>query len=267
VAAVLAAALLSSGCLGVGTTPAPEESPTDSEGSAVGDLRAETLAAMANVSAYSAEQNVTIVRENGTEQRDTVDVEYAINRTSRSLAAHRLRTGAGTNGSVDRYVLEETLYQRDERFVAEHGSEWIRQDISTGFARQWHLYDQLWRYQFLVDNATLTRAGTETVDGTETRVLEADVDTAELDRALREALDLPPGRTTGTDVNASVQATFWVDRETDRPIKVRRTVEQSDTAGAQSGPEERVITTHLTYENVSVSLPENASDATVVSAE
>ena len=263
--------LLLAGCLGGGTTTQTEahtETISDDEMPNATELRVEALDAMGNVSAYTAEQNATTVRqvEDGNVTA-TLDIEYAINRSTRSLVAHRTETDGGIALSVDRYVVEQTLYQHSKQFESQYGSNWIKQDISESFDGQWHLYDQLWRYQFVLNNASLSSVETETVDGTEAYALEATVDLEELNTALREALDLPPGTVAAIDANTSVRATFLIDPDTHRPMSVTRQVQGTQTYKGQTVDFERELTTQLTYGNVSVTLPVGAEDATVVGTE
>ncbi|WP_136687916.1 hypothetical protein [Halorhabdus amylolytica] len=264
--ALLLATVLLAGCVGSGSTT-PTATPSETvEGEVPGAnaLRADTLSAMENVSAYTADQNATIVQHLADgDLTSTIDVEYALNRTSRSLVSHRTVTRSGQRVTVERYVLDQTLYQRSDRFRAEYGSEWIERDVSESFARHWTLYDQLRLHQLFLDNASLSDLETVTLDGSEAYVLHAAFDTAELNSALRDTLDFPPG----VEANATLRATFWIDPETTRPIKIRRTAELTRTIEGQSVDVDREITTRLTYENVSVSLPEGAADASIVGEE
>ncbi|MFB6202071.1 MAG: hypothetical protein ABEI98_08675 [Halorhabdus sp.] len=261
---LLAALLLLSGCLTGGpTTPTatPTASGTDGGVPDAGELRNETLTAMANVSAYTAVQHVT---ERNRTDNQTVQVVYALNRSTHRLAAHRRTTSAETTTTVDRYVIDKTLYQRRASFQQTYGTAWIKRDIADGFGTTWHLYDQLWRYRFMLDNASLSTVETDTINGTPVYVVETSVDTDEMNVALREALDFPPGTATAVSDNTSVHATFWIDQNTRLPVVVERHV--TGPVARQEGrvPFERTITTRLTYETVSVRLPANASDATLV---
>lgn len=262
---VLAVALLA-GCLGSSSPTATPTAAIEDGDPGPEQLRAATLSAMSDVSAYTAEQNATIVRQHADGDRTTeIAVEYAVNRTNRSLASLRTETAPDSNVTVDRYVVGETLYQRSDAFRAEYGSAWIQRDVSEGSARQFHLSDQLWRYRFVLDNATLSDVETATVDGTDAYVLTADVDTADLNTALREELDLPPGY--GVAPNATLRATFWIDRETHRPIRVQRTANGTETIDDERVAFDRESTTRFTYENVSIALPDGADEATVVGEE
>lgn len=222
---------------------------------------------MHDVESYSARQNGTLRQMTADgNQTETVEVEYAVNRSDRVVESRRTTTQGGQDVRVDRYVVEETLYQRSDQFVDQYGSEWIEQDIES-FDRQWHLYDQLWRYQFILGNATLSTVEEERVDGAETYVVTADVDTEEFNTAIRDALGLPPGYEVGIGENVSLSATFWIDRTTNRPIKVQRTLSGTQTIQDETIDIERTITTQISYEPVTVSLPSGAEGARHVSSD
>ncbi|WP_135661567.1 hypothetical protein [Halorhabdus rudnickae] len=259
--ALLLATVLLAGCVGGGTTTPTATETVDDDPPGANELRADTLAAMGNVSAYTADQNATIVQhlEDG-DLTTTVDVAYALNRTSRSLVSHRTQARSGQQVAIDRYVLDQTLYQRSEQFQAEYGSEWIERDVTESFARHWALYDQLRLHEFFLDNASLSGVETTTLDGDAIYVLDAEVDRAELNRGLRDALDLPPG----VEANTTLRATFWIDSETYRPVRIQRSAAGTQTIDGQSVDVDREIATRLSYGNVSVSLPESAEDASIV---
>lgn len=262
--------VLIAGCLGGGSTT-PTQSPVDTiaDGAVpdAGRLQNETLAAMKNVSAYTAEQSATIVQRASSPNRTTkLEVEYAVNRTTRSLVAHRTTTQVGRQVLTDRYVVNQTLYQRSSQFVDVYGSAWIRQDISENFDAQWQLFDQLWRYKFVLGNASLSSVERGIVDGTQVYVVTADVDTAEFNTAIRDKLDMPPDYA-GVSGNTTLSATFWIDTETYRPIQVQRTVSGNETVEGESVEFEREIQTRLTYEPVAVTLPAGASEGRRIETE
>ncbi|WP_158853766.1 hypothetical protein [Halorhabdus sp. CUG00001] len=260
----LALLLVLSGCTGnsATTTEGPPDIAENGTVPAAADLQAATLSAMSGVDGYTANQTTTIVRQTDDRNRTTtVSVSYAVNRSERALISNRSTTGPDGTVNVTRYLVEETLYQHSETFTEEYGTTWISRDLSENPTRYWQLSDQLWRYQFTLGNATLSNVTTATVDGVETYVVTADVDTEELNTALRESLDLPPGISLASEGNVSLTARFWIDSETYRPVQVERTLEETRTNDGTTVQVTRDVTTKVTYGNVSVSLPDAAEDA------
>lgn len=262
--AVLAVILLLAGCLGGGSPTATDTgnrtAAADGTVPSADTVRSQTLQAMSEVDAYVAVQHVTTVRNGDGQNRTTVQVEYTVNRTTHALNATR-RTTRGRTRVVDRYVVNETLYQRSDAFLEQYDSEWIRRDVSDGFDRQWKLFDQLWRYRFMLDSASLSPVETTTLGGEDVYVLRASVDTVEMNAALREALDLPPQTGQTVDPNMNLTATFWIDTETYRPLRVERTLSGTQTVEGETVPFERDINSTFAYRNVSVSLPSGADGA------
>jgi hypothetical protein len=263
----LAVLIVLSGCTGnsATTTDGPPDIAGNETVPSAADLRAATLAAMNDVDGYRANQTSRIVRETTDGNRTTtVSVEYGVNRSERTLVANRSTTGPDGTVNVTRYLIEGTLYQHSDQFSESYGTTWISRDLSENPTRYWQLSDQLWRYQFTLGNATLSNVTTATVDGVETYVVTADVDTDELNSALRESFDLPPGISLASDGNVSLRATFWIDADSFRPVQVERTLEETRTNDGTTVQVTRDVTTKLVYGNVSVSLPDAAEDAQAV---
>ncbi|WP_181687223.1 hypothetical protein [Halorhabdus salina] len=255
--------LVLAGCSGNSATT--EGAPDIAENGTVpaaADLQTATLSAMSGVDAYTANQTTTIVRETDEGNRTTtVSVRYAVNRSERTLISNRSTTSTDGTVNVTRYLIDETLYQHGEQFTEEYGSTWISRDLSENPTRYSQLSDQLWRHQFTLGNATLSNVTTATVDGIETYVVTADVDTEALNNALRESLDIPRGTSLASERNVSLTATFWIDTDTYLPVQVERTLVETETDDGTTVRVTRDVKTNLSYGNVSVSLPKAAEDA------
>ncbi|WP_181687222.1 hypothetical protein [Halorhabdus salina] len=257
----LAGMLVLAGCTGGGTTTAPSPDQADDVPTAT-QLQQEAIGAMAEVEAYQAHQNATIRQQaNNLNRTTTLDIDYRVDRSVRSLASHRTAVQGGREDVVDRYIVDQMLYQRSDRYTSVYGSEWVKNDLSDNFTRQWHLSDQLWRYKFMLGNASLSDVTTETINGSETYVVTADVDMEEFNQALNEQLDLPSNASQTSGGNTIIEATFWIDAETDRPIKVQRSVTGTQTVQGQTIEFEREIETMMQYDAVSISLPDEAENA------
>ncbi|QGN06930.1 hypothetical protein Hrd1104_06235 [Halorhabdus sp. CBA1104] len=255
-----------SGCAGnSATTEGPPVTAENGTVPAAGDVQTAALSAMSSVDGYTANQTTTIVRQtDGANQTTTVSVSYAVNRSEQALVSNRSTTGPDGTATETRYLVDETLYQHSETFTAEYGTAWISRDLSDNPTRYWELSDQLWRYQFTMGNATLSNVSTATVDGRETYVVTASVDTDELNTALRESLDLPPGVALTSEGNVSLEATFWIDTDTYRPVQVERTLTETRTNDGETVRVTRDVKTSLAYGTVSVSLPDAAENAQAI---
>lgn len=225
-------------------------------------LQADTIEAMSDVVSYRMTQNVTTVQTtNNQEVTTNIDIEYAADRDAKALESHRTVTQLGTETVVDTYLIDQRLYQRSDQLVQQYGSEWVMENISENFTQQFNLRDQLWRYEFTLESASLSSVETTTVNGTETYRVAADVNTTELNDAIRSSLNLSANASQAVSAGTNVTSTFWIDTETDRPVRVDRTVIGTQTIQGQSVDFERTITTDLSYENVTVTLPDGADSA------
>lgn len=221
-------------------------------------LQQQTIAAMAAVSEYHATQNGSLHQQsNNLNRTATIAISYAADRAERRLVSHRTTTRASRQTVIDTYLVNRTVYRHSDQFTTRYGSKWIKRNIAENFTSQFHLSDQLWWYRFILGNATLSDVSRATVDGSDAYVVTADVNMNEFSQAVNERLSTASGRTP----NMSIEATFWIDAETHRPLKVKRTVEQTQTVRGQTIEITKEFETTLRYESVSVTLPDGADSA------
>ncbi|WEL21053.1 hypothetical protein [Halorhabdus sp. BNX81] len=271
----LAGLVVLAGCSGETTdtdTPIETSEPTESTTEPVetttpvqidtATLQADTIEAMSDVVSYRMAQNVTTVQTtNNQEVTTNIEIEYAANRDAKALESHRTVTQLGTETVIDTYLSDERLYQRSDQYVQRYGSEWVTENVSENFTQQFNLRDQLWRYEFTLDSASLSSVEATTVDGTETYRVAADVNTTKLNDAIRSSLNLSANASQAVSAGTNVTSTFWIDTETKRPLRVDRTVIGTQTIQGQPVDFERTITTELSYEEVTVTLPDGADSA------
>ncbi|CCQ32495.1 membrane lipoprotein [Halorhabdus tiamatea SARL4B] len=250
------------------TTSKPAETTSDSGETSTpvqidtATLQADTIEAMSDVVSYRMAQNVTTVQmTNNQEVTTNIEIEYAANRDAKALESHRTVTQLGTETVIDTYLSDERLYQRSDQYVQRYGSEWVTENVSENFTQQFNLRDQLWRYEFTLDSASLSSVEATTVDGTETYRVAADVNTTKLNDAIRSSLNLSANASQAVSAGTNVTSTFWIDTETKRPLRVDRTVIGTQTIQGQPVDFERTITTELSYEEVTVTLPDGANSA------
>lgn len=234
----------------------PDEVPT------AATLRAQTLAAMGDVTAYTADINATINQSaNNLERTSHVQIAYAVDRTTRQLEEHRNISQAGIQYGVDTYIVNETIYQYSERFTRRYGSSWVKNNISANFSRTWQTNDQLWRYRFFLANASLSSVNATAIDGQGAYAVTAHVNETELGQAYADFLDVPTNESSRFDSMRNLTVTFWIDAESNRPIRVERSYTRTTTVRGQTITITGQYRTSLAYGSVSISLPDGASKA------
>lgn len=265
-AVAVAALVVLAGCgaLGGGDGGDPvTTTPAVGNGTAIpGDADAATvkqhaLAAMRNTSAYTLDATVArTVTQSGRTQTITVNSTGEFDRGARALRLNQtVSSRLGQRVSSATYLVDGTLYARSPQNEQQHGSAWIRQDLSDP-ERVWNQTDTLYRQQALLAAANVTLAGSETVSGVETRVLDLDVSSetyAEL--VSRSGF----GGANVTVTNASF--TLYVAESSGQLVRATGTVasEVATASGRTTVSEE--LRLRFGYGSVSVDLPAAARDA------
>ncbi len=235
------------GCSGGATTEKVDGSQAQSE----------TLAAMDAVESYHVTSNTTIVQTvNNRTQRQTIESDGAFDRADQRLQINQTVSVSGMAQQASVYVLNESLYEYSPAYASQYGSEWVTVEIGDSFFDQ---QDTLSRQRAFLTNASVTTGGTETVDGTETRLLEADVD----EDATSDQIMARLGAGSGVEYDVTnVEQRLWVDPDTDRPVKSTVSMNATVTQAGQTADLTMDIELAFEYDrDVSVSLPEAADSA------
>ncbi|WP_154551926.1 DUF6612 family protein [Halorhabdus sp. CBA1104] len=214
---------------------------------------------MESTETFHVDSNTTTeTNANGRTQTQTVLLSGQLDRATEELQINQTVEARGATQKIGIYLIDGTLYQHGAAYTAQYGSEWVQSNQTTGVFSQ---IDSLSRQRSLLANATVTRNGTETVKGTETHVLEADVDIDSAQAALQAQLQQQvPGN---TELNVSdVTQRLWVNPETNRPIKTVTEMDYTVRMAGQSINQSMQATMTFDYErSVSITLPDGAEDA------
>jgi hypothetical protein len=185
----------------------------------------------------------------------------AFDRTERAVRVTQRASRRGVTVTETVYLTNASVYRHSEAYEAQYGSAWVRSDLPNGTERVWDRLDTLRRQRLLLENATVSLNGTATVAGTETRVLAVDGNESAFEDLLAARL-----QQLGDNVSVTVsdvRFTYYVDAETDLPVRTVGVVNSSVTANGQTLHlhEELRLTFSGYGDDVSVTLPENASTA------
>ena len=219
--------------------------------------QSDTLAAMDGVESYHVTTNTTIVQSaNNRTQRQAIDSLGAFDRADQRMQINQTVSVSGMTQRASVYFLNGSIYEYNPAYASQYGSEWVTAEVNDTFLDQ---QDTLARQRAFLANASVTMAGTETIDGTETRVLEADVD----EEATSEAIMARLGSGSGVEYDVTnVDQRLWVDPETDRPARTTVSINATVTQAGQTVDLTMDIELAFEYNRtVTVSLPESADSA------
>lgn len=234
VALVLAASV--AGCLG--GAGGDEMSEREKE------LKEQALAAMSGAETYNMTMEMRVEADG---REVTLDATGTVDRPARKAHLDMSMDVMGRHVDVQSYVINDTLYQH-----ASNRPMWQRQDVSD--ENTWSEQDRLRKQRQLLDGATVSIVGHDTIDGHAVTVLRADLDGSSLQDLVAQQ---------GTDLDgASIKdATYElaVDNETNRTRRV--SVDMEMKRGGKSATASVTMTMRDYGTDVSIELPEEARDA------
>lgn len=262
--------LFDGGTVGTGTpTPEPTNASLDT-------VRSDALAAMDAVDSYRVNGTVERQigaprRQGGADPQNLVDprtvvtrTTVEVNRTARELYAEDIQRAEGQTVSVETWVVNGTLYANSpafrgdpDRFRDDYGSEWIVRRPAD-FEARFAALDPISRQRALLSAANLTLEGVDPETGT--YVLSGTVPGDTYERFL--------GNFSTRFSNASefevtsVAVTYYLDRETGRPVRFEGEVGLTVPTDRGVVPVFQTVT--LTYDGygrtVNVTAPADAPD-------
>jgi hypothetical protein len=250
---------------GGGATGTPTETPNPvNDSTTVDSVRSDAVAAMADVDAYVVDSTVDEEYESEVNPSVGINTTTRVNRTSRRINLTQVYSSTQRTYTVGAYALDGTMYGYSDFYRAEYGGEWIRY-VPSDFERSFERRDTLSRQRSVLEGGNVTLAGTQTVRGTETYVVDANVS----DEQYRSLVASYAGNATRSNVTVeSASYRLWIANDTHLPVKSTATLELTVL---ETNPNTSVRTTAtLRYEygtTVNVTLPEEASNAENVTDE
>jgi hypothetical protein len=168
----VAALLVLGGCVGGGGGP-----DDAGDGPSAGEIRSQSVSAMDGIDVATYEMTVDAEAGNGDV---SMDVTGAVDRSARK---QRLEMNVSTTAMGDSRTVEATAYVDGETMYLNLGGQWRTQNLSN---RALWENGQIGSSRELMEAVSVSKAGTATVAGTETYVLELTADDTD---AVQEALN------------------------------------------------------------------------------
>lgn len=265
---VVAALLIAfAGCSSIGSQGSP--TPTAAEGTPTettpdaGQLRGQAVDAIGDVEQYQVRANESRTVVANLEQELSIEQDVAINRTTGNIHVDATQSTDARTVTVDNFVVNDTLYQRNPGFVQQFSTEWALVDTVENLTRLRQALDPLRRQQRILEVSEVTYNGTGAVDGMEVYRLETTSAPERLEDLFVEQLAGP-----GNQINESAYSisnasfTFWVSSETYRPAKVTGRMDSTISQQGQTVSIEQSFSFEYDYDaSVSIELPEEADSA------
>lgn len=265
--AVVALALLA-GCMGFlggggsGSTPTVTPEPVNDSTTAEA-VRSDALVAMDEVDTYVVEGRAVSEYTGDVGQSATTNTTARVNRSARRINLTEVQSTDDRTYTVDTYLVDGTLYGFSDFYSTQFGKDWIRATPPDP-QRAWDRRDTLSRQRAVLSAANVTLAGTQTVAGTETYVLDATLSGEAYDALVGSAV----GNLTGNVSVRTASFRFWIANDTDLPVRSTATLDLLLTDPTPNATVETTVTFRYEYGGeVAVALPKGASNAKNVTAE
>lgn len=219
-------------------------------------VRADALAWIDGVTSYRVTATIDQQTSAGGVTRNvTTNYTARIDAADRQLGAEYVQSAMGRTISQDLYIVDRTVFVRNEQYVRQFGSEWIRFDAGENFSTTWQAYDTVRVHGTLLNASTVSLVNETTVDGTPAYVLRFDPDL--------EALEDVQSQTFNASNVNDLHGTVWIATDDHRLLQSHVHVNQTVTAQGQEITTVTDVTRRFGgYEEaIEVTLPEEAEDA------
>ncbi len=219
------------------------------------ELLAESADQLAAADNYRLEQQVVNVqRQNNQEQTVRLNQTARVDRTQKRVAAQGTTTTELGSTSVQRYLLNGSLYESSERIAEQYGSEWVQTDLSSRFELIFNQFDAARQAEPLFRNASATIEGQTELDGQRVYAINATVN-------LTTVANTRPN-IAGAD---EFQLNVWVSAESSLPVQMAEDsiLRLSTTRGELTQETDSLI--RFRFEDVDISLPPEAEGAPLTS--
>jgi len=229
-------------------TPASELDVSEEE------VRSDATDALAAVDTYQMSSELTInTSQNNVQQSRTLTSEAVVDRDREVYQVEQTVNLGSRSVTTDIYLVDGTLYQRNELFANQYGSEWIQLDVSDNSTQRFRAQDEIGFHEQLIENGTVTLVGRQAVDGEEAYRLRIESD----ESAYSDYLSLNTGES--GEVNLTVVA--WVSADSGRLLRSEGRIDT--TADIQGSSVQTTVRYSETFDygEASVTLPDEASTA------
>jgi hypothetical protein len=228
--------------------------PAETDQSAA-QLLAESADRLAAAETYSIDQQVVNVREqNNQSQTIRLDQSARVDRPARRIAAEGTTETESQSVSIQRYLLNGSLYESSEQIAQQFGSEWVKTNVSEQFDRIFEQFDSANQAEPLFRNATGTVEGQTTIDGQRVYAINATVENSAVVETRSNIVGVERFR-----------LTVWVAADSSLPLRIGEdsTLTLSTAFGEITQRTDSVI--DYRFGPVDITLPEEAEDAPLAS--
>lgn len=256
------------GCAGTGgdgtASPTPSESETPDNGANIEPVDAtseevivQAVEAMDGVDSYqlSGTLNQTVRSENG-ERNLRAEVNTSVDRATQRLRSSQTIDAGIQTITTTTYIVNGSVYQRSSQFVNQYDSEWIQIETAGGIQDQFNRNDELTAHRVMLENASVDLVGAQEIDGDQAYRLELDVD----EDALSNFYGFGNASVTLQEVNATV----WIDTDSNRLVRSEGTIRQQITVQGQQVTSVIRYDERFAYTGATITLPDAASSAVEV---
>jgi outer membrane lipoprotein-sorting protein len=267
----LALLLVLSGCNALG----PQQSSSSTATQSAAEVKSQTVAAINATETYHITVNRTIrvsrttkraVNFTGEKQMTNytryqvinTTVDGVIDRQERKAHLNMNQSTLGRSTAYDQYLVNRTLYRHSPSYTRYYSSQWVKKNIPR-FPQMWRKFDVLERQRKILNVSAVTLNGTETVNGVKTYRLEVNPDGNRV-----KNLVFGPGRKGNLSLK-NITATYWINRETMRPVRMTYQLAGTRTVRGREYDVETQIELRFSHYNESMSIELPAAADTAVS--
>lgn len=226
---------------------------------AASTVKRDAMAAMGQVTTYRVQfENERTITTNRISQTISIDSTGAFDRSVQTLHVNQTVSGPAGTVSIQTYVDNRTLYEQSEEYVRQYDSQWIKIDISQNFSSKWELLDTLTRQRTILNQSDVEVLGATDLDGTETYVLQVDINETAYTELIKARID-STSEITVTDATF----TYWINTETSRLVQSAGSINSTAVVNGESlNIHEEITFRFQDYgEPVEITLPSAASTA------
>lgn len=235
-------------------TPTETTSPTETGPPEASTIVEQTASKLENVDSFqmNAVWNSTVSSPNGERKSNATVTTYVDRKTDRIQVEQSVRA-AGQSATAETYLVDEMVYRHNPRLAQQYGAEWVKADASGNVSQQFRRNDELMGHRAMLENASVTVNGTETVSGSEAYRLEVDVNETAME--MFYGFDQTPVNIT------ELSTTVWVDAASNRILRTDGVMTQTTTIAGQTATTTLDYDERFKYVDVSITLPDAADTA------